>query len=63
MKSTEKMKISDAITKVENGFGSIYSKEDVLNLLNNLDLNGGTNDIDNLVVTKAKPNQIKGARY
>ena len=36
MKATEKMKISDAITKVENGFGSIYSKEDVLNLLNNL---------------------------
>ena len=45
MKSTEKMKISDAITKVENGFGSIYSKEDVLNLLNNLDLNGGNNGI------------------
>ena len=45
MKATEKMKISDAITKVENGFGSIYSKEDVLNLLNNLDLNGGNNGI------------------
>ena len=45
MKSTEKMKISDAITKVENGFGSIYSKEDVLNLLSNLELNGGSNDI------------------
>ena len=45
MKSTEKIKISDAITKVENGFGSIYSKEDVLNLLNNLDLNGGNNGI------------------
>jgi hypothetical protein len=39
------MKISDAITKVENGFGSIYSKEDVLNLLSNLEINGGTNDI------------------
>ena len=45
MKSTEKMKISDAITKVENGFGSIYSKEDVLNLLSNLEINSGTNDI------------------
>ena len=45
MKATEKMKISEAITKVENGFGSIYSKEDVLNLLNNLDLNGGNNGI------------------
>ena len=45
MKSTEKMKISDAITKVENGFGSIYSKEDVLNLLSNLEINGSTNDI------------------
>ena len=45
MKTNEKMKISEAITKVENGFGSIYSKEDVLNLLNNLDLNGGNNDI------------------
>ena len=45
MKTNEKMKISDAITKVENGFGSIYSKEDVLNLLNNLDLNGGNNGI------------------
>jgi hypothetical protein len=45
MKTTEKMKISDAITKVENGFGSIYSKEDVLNLLSNLELNGGSNDI------------------
>ena len=45
MKTTEKMKISDAITKVENGFGSIYSKEDVLNLLSNLEINGGTNDI------------------
>lgn len=45
MKTNEKMKISEAITKVENGFGSIYSKEDVLNLLNNLDLNGGNNGI------------------
>jgi len=45
MKTNEKMKISDAITKVENGFGSIYSKEDVLNLLSNLEINGGTNDI------------------
>jgi hypothetical protein len=45
MKTNEKMKISDAITKVENGFGSIYSKDDVLNLLNNLELNGGSNDI------------------
>jgi hypothetical protein len=45
MKTTEKMKISDAITKVENGFGSIYSKDDVLNLLSNLELNGGSNDI------------------
>ena len=45
MKTNEKMKISDAIKKVENGFGSIYSKEDVLNLLNNLDLNGGNNGI------------------
>lgn len=45
MKSTEKMKISDAITKVENGFGSIYSKDDVLNLLSNLEINSGTNDI------------------
>ena len=45
MKSTEKMKISEAITKVENGFGSIYSKDDVLNLLSNLEINGGTNDI------------------
>jgi hypothetical protein len=45
MKTNEKMKISDAITKVENGFGSIYSKEDVLNLLSNLEINGSTNDI------------------
>jgi len=45
MKTNEKMKISDAITKVENGFGSIYSKDDVLNLLNNLEINSGTNDI------------------
>ena len=45
MKTNEKMKISEAITKVENGFGSIYSKDDVLNLLNNLDLNGGNNGI------------------
>jgi hypothetical protein len=45
MKSTEKMKISEAITKVENGFGSIYSKDDVLNLLSNLEINSGTNDI------------------
>ena len=45
MKATEKMKISEAITKVENGFGSIYSKEDVLNLLSNLEINGSTNDI------------------
>jgi hypothetical protein len=45
MKKNEKMKISDAITKVENGFGSIYSKEDVLNLLSNLEINSGTNDI------------------
>ena len=45
MKTNEKMKISEAITKVENGFGSIYSKDDVLNLLSNLEINGGTNDI------------------
>ena len=46
MKTNEKMKISDAITKVENGFGSIYSKEDVLNLLSNLEINSGsTNDV------------------
>lgn len=45
MKANEKMKISDAITKVENGFGSIYSKDDVLNLLSNLEINSGTNDI------------------
>ena len=45
MKTNEKMKISDAITKVENGFGSIYSKEDVLNLLSNLEINSGTNNV------------------
>lgn len=45
MKTNQKMKISEAITKVENGFGSIYSKDDVLNLLSNLELNGGNNGI------------------
>lgn len=45
MKTNEKMKISEAITKVESGFGSIYSKEDVLNLLNNLELNGASNNV------------------
>ena len=45
MKTNEKMKISDAITKVENGFGSIYSKDDVLNLLSNLELNVTNNNV------------------
>ena len=45
MKTNEKMKISEAITKVENGFGSIYSKEDVLNLLSNLELNVTNNNV------------------
>ena len=45
MKTNEKMKISEAITKVENGFGSIYSKDDVLNLLSNLELNVTNNNV------------------
>ena len=45
MKTNEKMKISEAITKVENGFGSIYSKDDVLNLLINLELNVTNNNV------------------
>lgn len=45
MKTNEKMKISEAITKVENGFGSIYSKDDVLNLLSNLEINVTNNNV------------------
>ena len=55
----------------QQGYRDIYSKADpVIRLRDKIQVdhvksqkNGGTNDIDNLVVTKAKPNQIKGARY
>ena len=55
----------------QQGNKDIYSKaEPSINLRAKLQIdhvksqrNGGTNDIDNLVVTRAKPNQIKGARY
>lgn len=55
----------------QQGNRDIYSKADpVIKLREKLQVdhvksqrNGGTNDIDNLVVTRAKSNQIKGARY
>ena len=55
----------------QQGNRDIYSKADpVIRLRDKIQVdhvksqkNGGTNDIDNLVVTRAKPNQIKGARY
>jgi hypothetical protein len=34
-----KLTIAETITKLETGFGSIYSKDDVLLMLNNLELN------------------------
>jgi len=34
-----KLTIAETITKLEDGFGSIYSKDDVLLMLNNLELN------------------------
>ena len=55
----------------QQGNRDIYSKADpVIRLRDKIQVdhvksqkNGGTNDIDNLVVTRAKPNQIKSARY
>ena len=55
----------------QQGNRDIYSKADpVIRLRDKIQVdhvksqrNGGTNDIDNLVVTRAKSNQIKGARY
>jgi hypothetical protein len=34
-----KLTIAETITKLEDGFGSFYSKDDVLLMLNNLELN------------------------
>jgi len=34
-----KLTIAETISKLEDGFGSIYSKDDVLLILNNLELN------------------------
>jgi hypothetical protein len=35
--NTQKLTIEQAIQKLNNGFGSIYSKEDVINLLNSIE--------------------------
>lgn len=52
MKTSEKMSIEQAKEKVQNGFGSIYSKDDVLVLLSNLELNEDTNDTSKEKITE-----------
>ena len=39
---TKSLTIAEAIQKVEEGFGSVYTKEDVILLLNSLKVEGGS---------------------
>ena len=39
---TNSLTIAEAIQKVEQGFGSVYTKEDVISLLNALKVDGGS---------------------
>lgn len=38
---TNNLTIAEAIQKVEDGFGSVYTKEDVINILNSIKANEG----------------------
>ena len=42
----QKMTKEEALTKVAQGVGSIYSKEDVVNLINSIEENAGTAVVD-----------------
>lgn len=39
---TKSLTVAEAIEKVEQGFGSVYTKEDVISLLNALKVDGGS---------------------